>query len=180
MATLAHRHAEERDGEPASSSVLRDRRFNGYLRIKLPHALDAEVESVVTAYVAGSASTRQALIDGLGERAAGVLSAYGQRMASVAVRIRSVDALRRGAVAVALAEGFLEDRRDNLFVLAAVHDSASLIGTSLAEVIDDVKALLPPVGLAALHEFEQREERDKSLAALGIRRSGTGQDFLYL
>jgi hypothetical protein len=177
---LSHRHDKKPDGTAASSSSLRDKRFNGYLRVKLPHPLDAEVEAVVTAYAAGPASTRQALINGLDARAAAVLSAYGQRMASVAVRTRSVDVLRRGVVAVALAEGHLDEPRDNLFVLVAVNDSASLIGTSLARVIDDVKGLLPPVGLAALQEFEQYRESDKSLEAMGIRRSGADQDFLYI
>ncbi|MFE5813124.1 hypothetical protein ACFQ6S_06915 [Streptomyces sp. NPDC056479] len=101
-------------------------------------------------------------------------------MASVAVRTRSVDVLRRGIIAIALAEGHLDDPRDNLFVLAAANDSTTLIGTSLARVTDDAKGLLPPVGLAALQAFEQRHESDKSLKAMGIRTSGDGQGFLYV
>ncbi|GAA4027029.1 hypothetical protein GCM10022232_85920 [Streptomyces plumbiresistens] len=168
------------DKGAVSSSLLRDKRFNGYLRLALPHPLDAEVEAVVRAYLDGSASVRENLVNGLSGQPAAVLSAYGQRMASVAVRTGSVEALRRGIVAIGLAEGRLDDPRDNLFVLAAANDSASLIGTSLGRVIDDIQDALPPVGLRALRAFEGYRESDKSIEAMGIRRSGAGPDFLYV
>jgi hypothetical protein len=159
-------------------SILRDRRFNGYLGVKLPHALDAEVEAIVTAYMTASPSVRDTIVSDVHGRVAGVLSAYGQRMASVAVRTGDIDALRRGVVATGLTGGRLEDPRDNLFVLAAVNDSASLLGTTL-QVIDDVKGLLPPAGVAGLQQFSQYEDSEKSIEAFHIRRCGSGQDFLY-
>ncbi|MFF1680301.1 hypothetical protein [Streptomyces sp. NPDC058256] len=179
-AILSRRQDDEKAGEVAAGlSRFRDRRFNGYLRVKLPHDLDTEVRPVVTAYMNGSVPVRQKMINSMDGRTAGVLSAYGQRMASVAVRARSVEALRLGLVAVGLAEGRLDDPRDNLFVLAAVNDSASLIGTSLRELIADMEGFLPSAGLAGLQEFDQRKDRDKSIQAMGIRRMGTDQDFLY-
>nr|WP_245695292.1 hypothetical protein [Streptomyces antibioticus] len=123
---------------------------------------------------------REGVTSGLNAEAAAVLSAYGQRMASVAVRSESLDALRRGVVAVALAEGRLGDYRDSLFVLSAINDSASLTGTSLEAVIDDVQSLLPSAGRESLRKFDQYRERDKRIEAFGIRRSGTGETFLYV
>lgn len=163
----------------ASLSHLRGKRFNGYLRVKIPHELDAEVEAVVTAYMNNPGPVRQKLIDGVNGQTAAVLSAYGQRMASVAVRAGSIEPLRRGLVAVGLAEGLLDDPRDNLFVLAAANDSASLNGTSLGRLIADVAEMLPPAGLTGLQAFDKRNEGDKSLEAMGIRRVGIGQKFLY-
>ncbi|MDG9711419.1 hypothetical protein [Streptomyces sp. DH10] len=160
-------------------SSLRDKRFNGYLRVKLPHTLDTEVESVVAAYMTASPAARQEIVGNVDGRSAAVLSAYGQRMASQAVRSGSIDVLRRGLIAIGLAEGRLDDPRDNLFVLAAANDSASLLGTTLRAVIDDVKSLLPPAGATGLLKFDQYAENDKSIEAMGIRRSGSGQDFLY-
>ncbi|MEV5107551.1 hypothetical protein ACFQ7G_19800 [Streptomyces massasporeus] len=167
------------DETPVRVASLRDRRFNGYLRVKLPHAQDAEVEAAVTAYMAASPSVRDTTVDDVDGRVAGVLSAYGQRMASVAVRTGDIAALRRGVVATGLAEGRLEDPRDNLFVLAAVNDSASLLGTTLQAVIDDVKDLLPSAGVAGLQQFARYEDSQKSIEAFHIRRCGSGQDFLY-
>ncbi|MEW2810859.1 hypothetical protein AB0929_27755 [Streptomyces massasporeus] len=180
MTTLSRRQRVKKSDEaPVHVSSLRDKRFNGYLRVRLPHALDAEVEAIVTAYMTGSPSTWDAIVGDAYGRAAGVLSAYGQRMASVAVRNGDIDALRRGVVATGLAEGRLDDPRDNLFVLAAVNDSASLLGTTLRAVIDDVKRILPPAGVAGLQHFDQYADRDKSIESYGIRRCGSGQEFLY-
>jgi hypothetical protein len=142
--------------------------------------LDDEVEAIVKAYMVGSAAVRDDMANGLNADAAAVLSAYGQRMASVAVRSHSLDALRRGVVGAALAEGLLDDHRDNLFVLSAMNDSASLIGISLGAIIDDVQSLLPSVGREALRQFDQYRDRDKRIEAFGIRRSGAGETFLYV
>lgn len=160
-------------GRVTSWTRLQDRRFNGYLAVRLPHELDAEVDAFVIAYM-----SRPEPLD-LGRRAAGVLSAYGQRMASVAVRTRSPEALRRGLVATALAEAHLEDPRNNLYGLAALHDSACLIGTPFSGLITEVSRFLPPSGLAALRDFDGRQDRDKSIEAMGIRRTGEGETFLY-
>ncbi|WP_329338161.1 hypothetical protein OG866_25610 [Streptomyces sp. NBC_00663] len=163
-----------------SVSRLRDRRFNGYLKVRLPHPLDAEVKAVVVAYWAGSAEGKEGLLEGVDGRVAGVLNAYAQRMASIAVRTGSVDDLRRGVVAAALAHGRLDDYRNSLFVLSTVHDSASLIGTSLGKVLDGLKGVLPPAGLDTLRTFDRRDERSKSLKAFGRRRSGAGDTFRYV
>ncbi|XUL87812.1 hypothetical protein ACQ86D_14955 [Streptomyces galilaeus] len=163
-----------RRGHDATSwTRFQDRRFNGYLAVRLPHELDAEVDAFVIAYM-----SRPEPLD-LGRRAAGVLSAYGQRMASVVVRTRAPEPLRRGLVAVGLAEAHLDDPRDNLYGLAALHDSASLIGTPFSGLITEVSRYLPPSGLAALHDFDGRQDREKSIEAMGIRRTGEGETFLY-
>ncbi|NEE22955.1 hypothetical protein G3M58_92955 [Streptomyces sp. SID7499] len=173
----------QRDNKSDEASVrvssLRDKRFNGYLGVRLPHALDVEVEAIVTAYMTCSPSMRDAIVDDVYGRVAGVLSAYGQRMASVAVRNDDIDVLRRGVVAIGLAEGRLDDPRDNLYVLAAANDSASLLGTTLRAVINDVKRFLPPAGVAGLQQFDLHADREKSIEAYGIRRCGSGQEFHY-
>ncbi|UXX98074.1 hypothetical protein N7U49_48145 (plasmid) [Streptomyces sp. AD2-2] len=125
-------------GPQVSPSRFQDRRFNGYLRVGIPHELDAEVEAFVTAYVSGPEPLRLTVMDCMSQRAAAVLSAYGQRMASVAVRTRSPEPLRNGLIAVGLAEEHLEDPRDNLFVLATINDSASLIGTPFHGLVTEV------------------------------------------
>lgn len=176
---LSRRDDKKSSKEPVSGAILRDRRFNGYLRTKLPHPLDAEVESIVIAYLNGPASARGVLLDSLRGRPASVLSLYGQRMASMAVRTGSVDPLRRGVVSVGMAEGRLDDYRTNLFVLSTINDAASLISTTLGKIIDGLKYVLPSASLEALRAFDQRDERGKSLSAFGRRRQGSGEDFLY-
>lgn len=171
--------ANNGQGHEASLARLRDKRFNGYLRIHLPHELDIEVEAILVAYMQGTASVRQRVIESVGRRAAAVLSAYGQRAASMAVRTMSLEPLERGLVAVSLAEGQLDQPYNNLFVLAALNDGAALIGTTLQAVLTKVARVLPEAGLTAIQEFDKRQDRDKSLDAMGLRRTGSGQTFLY-
>ncbi|MFJ3899878.1 hypothetical protein [Streptomyces sp. NPDC090083] len=149
-----------------------DRRFNGYLGVRLPHELDAEVDAFVTAYM----NSPEPL--DMDPWAAGVLSAYGKRMASVAVRTRSPEPLRRRLVAIGLAEAYLEDPRNNLYGFTALHDGASLIGTPLRDLIAKVARSLPPSGVAALRDFGEREDRHKSIESMGLRRTGVGETFL--
>ncbi|WP_234341729.1 hypothetical protein [Streptomyces sp. NRRL S-646] len=171
--------ANSGQGQDASLSRLRDKRFNGYLRIRLPHELDTEVEAIIAAYMRGPVTARQKMAEGVDRRAAAILSAYGQRMASTAVRTISVEPLKRGLVAVSLAEGRLDQPYDNLFVLAALNDGATLVGTTLQTLLADVARVAPQAGLKAIQDFDQRQDRDKSLESMGLRRTGSGQTFLY-
>ena len=161
-------------------SRLGGKQFNGYLKIKLPHDLDAVVDSAVDAYRGEDASRRQQMIDETTLGVAGVLSAYGQRMAAVAVRAQSPVVLERALLAVGIAQGRLQDPRDNLYPLAAINHSATLLGTDLGQVIDRVATLLPAPAVQALRAFASRAERDKSLRAMGLGTAGQGAEFRYV
>ncbi|WP_240330461.1 hypothetical protein [Streptomyces sp. CB09001] len=164
---------------PVPVSRLKDRRFNGYLGHPLPHERDAIVDAVITSYLKAAGPVRQRAIDDLNTRSASVLSVYGQRMASAAVRAGSVDTLRRGLVAVGMAQVRLDDARENLYPLTALNDAASLLGTSLRSLITEVSDSLPPSAVDELHAFDQQQEQDKSLESMGLRRLGSGQTLLY-
>ncbi|MFH8442506.1 hypothetical protein ACH4D3_14930 [Streptomyces sp. NPDC018026] len=160
-------------------ACLKDRRFNGYLGLRLPHERDAAADAVITSYLKSPAPVRQRAIDDLDRRSASVLSVYGQRMASAAVRAGSVDTLRHGLVAVGMAQARLDDARENLYPLVALNDAASLLGTSLRALIAEVSDSLPPSAVDELRAFDQRREQDKSLESMGLRRLGSGQTLRY-
>nr|WP_257003402.1 hypothetical protein [Streptomyces sp. Alain-F2R5] len=162
-----------------SVARLKAARFGGYLRHAIPHELDSDIDAVITSYLSSPASVRQRAIDDLDRRSASVLSAYGQRMASAAVRAGSAETLRRGLVAVGMAEERLGDARENLYALAAINDGASLIGTSLQGLITTVSGFLPSTAVDRLRAFDQRQERDKALDSMGLSRCGGDQDFFY-
>lgn len=166
--------------EDVNASVLNSRDFNGYLRRRIPHKLDDIVKEFVNTYRSASAVDRQQLTSGLTPRAAGVLSSFGERMAAVAVRARSDEYLRLGLVGMGLAEGRLDDPRANLIVLAAVNHSAIRIGTNLRALVDEIAFDLPAQAVAAFRAFTQRDDRDKSLRAMGLGTIGSGDDFRYV
>ena len=165
--------------ELSTVSRLLGREFNGYLRIRLPHELDSVVVSVVEDYRGGADATRSQILDRITPRVAGVLSCYGQRAASMAVRTQSVDILMGGLIAMGLADGRLEDYRSNLIVLAAVNHSADVLGRSMGELLDVVGPDLPSGAQVTFRDFDARQPRDKSLQSMGLRVIGSGDTFLY-
>src|SRR6266699_545944 len=106
---------------------LAGKRFNGYLVVRLPHELDDVVTSAVTEYRRATPAARRAMAATVQPRAAGVLSAYGQRMAATAVRKGSKEPLLNALVALGLAQARLDDPRDNIIVLAAVNHAAETV-----------------------------------------------------
>src|SRR6185437_8827110 len=106
-------------------SQLNGKQFNGYLRIRLPHALDTVVHTALTAYRDSSPSDRALLIDTVTPGAASVLCAYGERIAAMAIRSNSLEPLRDALLAVGIARMRLDDWRDSVYPLATVNHSRS-------------------------------------------------------
>ncbi|MER5266104.1 hypothetical protein ABTZ99_28855 [Actinosynnema sp. NPDC002837] len=158
---------------------LLDRRFNGYLGIKLSHELDDVVESVVAGYLDATPAARQEILDAIRPRAAGVLCVFGQRMATMAVRTDSTVPLYRGLIGMGMAERTLDDPRNSLFVLAAVNHSATTLGTSITRVATDLRRYLPEPAFEKFLAFDRRDERDKSLPAFAMAAYGSGAEFRY-
>ena len=112
-------------------------------------------------------------------RSAGVLCTYAERLAAIAVRASSVEPLHDGLVAVAMAVEALDDYRDHLYPLAAVNHSAAMLGTTFSALVNTVADELPPAALTRLRAFNEREERDRSLQAFGLRTDGSGDEVRY-
>ena len=159
---------------------LSGKQFDGYLRRRLPHELDGIVGSIVDAYRQGLPPLRMEMLGDMSARAAGVLSAYGERMAAIAVRNRSEEVLSQGLVAIGIADTALDDPRNNLLVLAVVNHSASMLGTDLERLLDGVAADLPRSALVNFRAFAARAATDKSLSAMGLGTSGSGETFRYV
>lgn len=165
--------------ELSAVNRLSGKEFNGYLRIRLPHELDSVLETVVKEYRSGADAVRCQILDLITPRAAEVLSCYGRRAASMAVRARSVDILTGGLIAMSLADGRLEDYRSNLIVLAAVNHSADMLGHGLGELLDGVGPDLPAGAQATFRNFDARQPRDKTLQSMNLQVLGSGDSFLY-
>ncbi|MFY1668877.1 hypothetical protein ACN27G_02800 [Plantactinospora sp. WMMB334] len=158
---------------------LLGRQFDGYLAVGLPDGRDAVVESVVLDYLGAPAGERRRMLEAVRPRAAGVLSAYGQRMAAIAVRTGSVLPLRRAVVALGMADARLPDPRDNLVVLAAVSHSARILGSTLSRILDDVRRHLPEPAHATFRAFVAGNAGHDSLSAMGLAAYGSTDDFRY-
>lgn len=158
---------------------LSDKQFDGHRLRRIPHPLDDVIGGAIDAFRKATPSQRRAMLAGMAPRPAGVLCCFAERLAAVAVRTRSIEPLHRALVAVAIAVVALEDDRDHLCALAAVHHSAVMLGITFTTLVDSVARELPGVGLARLQDFGRREEQDRSLQAFGLRTEGEGESFRY-
>ena len=161
-------------------SQLDGKRFNGYLRIRLPHPLDAVVHTALAAYRDSSPADRALLIDTINPGVASVLNAYGERMAAMAIRSNSLKPLHDALLAVGIAQTRLDDWRDTLYSLVTVNHSAGLLGTDLDRLIGGIANDLPQGALDAFRTFTARADRDKSLACMGLAAKGSGAEFRYV
>jgi hypothetical protein len=158
---------------------LGDKQFNGHRLRRIPHPLDEVISGVVHVYRNATPPERRAMLVDLPARSAGVLCTYAERLAAVAVRAGSIVPLHDGLVAVGMAVEALDDDRDHLYPLAAVNHSAAMLGVTFAALVNSVADDLPTAALARLRAFDEREERDRSLQAFGLRTHGSGDDFRY-
>ena len=153
---------------------LTEKDFNGYLRRRIPHELDQLVESVIDDYLGASSGIRASMRERLSPRSASVLTVYCQRAASMAVRKGSTELVYRGLIGIGLGYEREDDKRQSLYPLVALYDSAQRLGVSFIELVERAAGKIPEVATEALRDFDSRSERDKSLRSMGIATTGDG------
>lgn len=153
-------------------SVFGRREFAGYLKLRIPHALDDRVLAVLK-----NPRMRAAM----GPDDVGILSVFGHRKAVEAVRSSSSEVLIDGFLAVAVAIDINGDTREIFRALAPLFHSARLLSVGNEEILAAVASRgASSASLDEIRRFSQRPERDKSLSAMGLREEGTGNDFRYV
>jgi hypothetical protein len=148
------------------------REFAGYLRLRIPHPLDAKVLSAIQ-----DARIRTKM----GPGDVGVLSVFGHRTAVESVRSSSLDVLRQGFLAIAVAIDLDGDMREVFRSLAPLFHSARLLNVTDEEILSSLR----PWGASAMsveeiRRFSERPENAKSISAMGIREEGFGEQFRYV
>ena len=153
-------------------------RFNGYLRRPIPDESDELVERVVQAYRQESPASRRERLSGLSRSEAEVLNVYAERMAVAAVRMRAIEPIRLGLIALGMAGAL--DFRENLMVLSLLNHSAEMLGASYDGLVEEVARVVPPRALERLQAFGRRPARDKEIRAMGYGTEGAGAGFRYV
>lgn len=152
--------------------------FNGYGRTPLPNELDALVESFVEAYVLADPSERE-LAEALPRMASEVLTAYCEREATLAVRLRSARALRLSLLAAGIAAVLGDDPREIMLVLVLPWRTARHLALYSAPEFAAAAAQLPKLAAEELLAFARRQPEDQTLECMGYREVGAGESFRY-
>lgn len=107
---------------------------------------DREVEAVVRAIAAAAPAERAALRGALSARTADLLRAWGERMATVAVRRGDRDLVVLGLVALSLAGEDLVDERERLIAVPLHKRAAKRVGEKPRQLFDEAAALSDEAG----------------------------------
>ena len=153
--------------------TLREDRVPGYLQRPFPDHLDRVVDQYLGGYRLADHSTRAGVRAAIHLDHAQTLGAYGERMATLAVRERSVDLLGRGLLAAMLRGSCpKEDLRDVLVGIAPLQHSAERLGVDPEDEFERAAAVAGPDTPSELRDFPRRAPRDRSLAAFHLRLTG--------
>jgi hypothetical protein len=169
------------DGTGSSSSIeqLKNINVSGYGSRPIPCGLDNEISALVDEFISTSAQQRIELASSCTDNVRFALLAFAGRMASLAVRDGSRQALARALTALTI-EGWRSDARENLLVVAIIYDAAVRISVSPAGLFLEAAAIAPKPIADELRAFLGRPGEDQKIEAMGYKTEGTGSDFKYV
>jgi hypothetical protein len=165
----------------SSADCLNSEHALPYGPMPIPQARDAQILSLVKAWMVLDESARDRSARAISPRQSRVLQAFGERAASISVRERSQQSLLPGLLAVGIS-GLHGDLRDSILVLPLFYDAAQRIGVDPGNIFEAAAVLLPQGEevASAVHRFPHRSAADRSLGAMGYSVGADGDGFRYV
>lgn len=154
-----------------------DERNAGYGNRPLPDPLDEQIAGLVERVTEAPDEVRQAVRAELTQMQGQFLLGYGERMASLAVRMESAKLLENGLLAIGLAAEKLYFK-DVVLVLTLYERSAELLGVDAVELFE--RAAVPVDAPEYVRDFPKREEPERDLTAMGYEEQETPEGFLFV
>jgi hypothetical protein len=152
----------------------------GYGPLPIPQVRDEQITKLIRAWMNLDHISRTESASEITEmKQARVLRAYGERMASFAVRERDADFLVLGLIAVGL-DGWRYDWRENLLIIPLFYDAATRLGVSPEITFGKTYPFLSEKVVNALEAFLRRSPHDRSLAVMGYKAGADDQGFRYI
>jgi hypothetical protein len=129
----------------------------GYYESRIPSPADSEIGRAVRAFTESGPHDQAQLRASLDADRAGLLQAWSERIAALAVRLDSQQPLVLGLVGLSLAAG--EDAHEAALVAPLHRRSAEKLGVDASGVFDDAAASTDPDGAAWLEEMRDSGEQ---------------------
>ena len=155
------------------------RRFDGYGPSPLPSTLDQDVAAFVDGLRSGGPPVAALAIAKATEAGRGVLRAYAERMASLAVRQRDAKLLERAIVAVVVG-GLSENDHEALLVMPVIEDSAKRIGVQPPILFEGAAEIVGHPATTNLVLWLMRKPEDRELSCMGYAVGEDGDGFRYI
>jgi hypothetical protein len=151
----------------------------GYGPLPIPQVRDEQTTELLRAWMNLDHVSRTEAASEITDMRARVFLAYGERMASFAVREHDEDFLVLGLIAVGL-DGWRYDWRENVLKLPLFYDAATRLGVSPEVIFSKTYAFLSEKVVTGLEGFLRRSPHDKSLAVMGYIAGSDDQGFRYI
>lgn len=148
----------------------------GYGTLPIPCPQDERISELLCKWRDMDAGLREGKKAELTDSQKLTLSAYSERIVTLAVRQKNVNILVLGLISLGLGVS-RSDQRNELPILSLYHDAALRIGSSPASVFKDAAAIL---GENVFGAFLSRNEADKSIDAMGYQAHFDDSGFRYV
>ena len=160
------------------SDSLMDRNNQPYGLLPIPSQRDAEITSLLHAWMTMDEPSRKAALTQITDAQRWTLLAYSERMATLAVRNEGREHILMGLLALGL-DGWRGDWRDNAVIICLHYDATKRIDVPAETVFAEAAKWLPAKVADALQSFLARSDEDKSLAAMGYVAGADAYGFRY-
>jgi hypothetical protein len=153
--------------------------FEGLIPKSIPQPGDRVICDLLRGWSGLELGARIAASNSLSEWQHTTLLGFSDRMASIAVREASEEAIYLGLLALGV-DDWRFDFRDSLIRAALHYDAAKRVGVEPASVFERAAAVLPPRSAAGLRRFLLRNSQDATLQAFGRTAGEDEGGFRYL
>ncbi|MBN2581518.1 MAG: hypothetical protein JXL80_00510 [Planctomycetes bacterium] len=146
--------------------------FDYFKKRSMPGYVEPLLSQLLVWFTSATESERLVFFDALTVRVCDLLGWYGRKLAGLAVREHSSEALRKGLIALAIAmhEG---DFRDLIGVLSLLHNSARHLNEEPQLLFDWASETCGAPTVQLFREFLDRPPETRSIEAFGFS-EGTG------
>lgn len=150
---------------------------NYYLQ-PIPCDLDGRIREFIRNLRAFSDEERSNLSSRISFRHSDALLMYSERMASLTIRYRDLDAAVSGLDAISILNDNY-DYRDVLMVLSVLEDSVNKMGSSMQKLLCQAIEVKNPGLKALIKDFLARDPESKTLDKMGYVESSDEDGFCY-
>jgi hypothetical protein len=162
--------------QPARLEILLSHNNVGYGSLPIPCYRDRELKDLV------SELSREENVEGsaqlLSRKHSSVLGAYAERMASLAIRTKSVEILQSGLDALGLTLDITADVKDVQPPLSLLLRACQLIGIDPLIEFADLSSI-SSAGASAVRTFMCRDTRDQLISSMGYIESHDDDGFRF-
>jgi hypothetical protein len=158
----------------ASMRQLNTARLAGWGASNIPNEIDDEITNLVKGYLELDEGDKRTVRESVERDQKFVFLAFAERMASLAIRLKSREPLMLGMIAMFLQIG-TGDVREDILRLALVHAAAQKIGMDPRSLFMESARQFGLDDTSGLDAFLHRSDEDKSINSMGYT-EGTDED----